>query len=100
MWVPTREFAQILIEIALSRQGKRGRTGIVIISRVPVYERGLPLHFFLDFIHQSFVVFSQIVHIYFFVKFIPKYFILRGANINGIVFFISNSTCFCWCIRK
>lgn len=72
--------------------GQVGRPDILTILSLRIHNTdNLVICLVLDFFHQHFIVFfTQIL--YYFIKFLPKYLILGGANIHSTVFLISNST--------
>ena len=64
-----------------------------MLFSLPLHEHGIFLHLF-SFLFHSFEYSFPYRSCTCFVDFIPKYFILREhANVNGIVFLMSNSTC-------
>ena len=83
--ISTKQIAKILIVIALNLHIKLGRTDILTILSLPVHEHRIFLHLFssLNFSSSKFCSFFKEICTYF-VRFIPKYFIFGGANVNGI----------------
>ena len=70
------------------------RTSLLMILSLLIHKHGLSLHLFGSLI--SFIKDLQLSsHKYYIqlIGFIPKYFIFKNANVNGIVYLISNSTC-------
>ena len=82
----------MLMEKSLNEQIKLGKTDILTILSFPIHNHGLSLHICSSLLmHLGFAVFLiEILSIL--LRFMYKYFILGGANVNGIVFLILNST--------
>ena len=84
----------ILIGIALNMYIALGSIDILNIFVLPIQEHGIFFHFFVcvffNFFHKLSVVFSVWVFISLF-RFIPRYFMVFGATVNGINSLISLS---------
>ena len=82
----------IFIDYALNLWIKLGKTDILTILNLPICEHGVSVYSVLLFLSSKSCCFSPYRFYTYVVRFIPKYFILGGANINDTVFLISHST--------
>ena len=82
----------ILMAIALSLQSGLGSMDVLVMSILPIHEHGMCFHLciFFYFFIQCPIIF-QVQYFTSLVAFIPQYFILFVAIMNGIVFLISLS---------
>ena len=78
----------------LSLQIKLVRTDILTILSLSIHEYGVSIYLILfKFFSLEFFGFGHINFGVYFVKLVPKYLCFEGANVNGIVLLILNSTC-------
>ena len=82
----------ILMAIALSLQSGLGSMDVLVMSILPIHEHGMCFHLciFFYFFIQCPIIF-QVQYFTSLVAFIPQYFILFVAIMNGTVFLISLS---------
>lgn len=94
MSMTTKNIAKILIGVAINLSINLERSDIFTIASLPIHENGVALHSLgLFLFHLSaFSNFQYVNHVHI-VNCTLKNFIFSGANVNGIVFLISVSTC-------
>lgn len=111
IWLPTLTLESVNIHkltyssfiwIVLNLYIELGRILILKLLSFAIHVQAISLHLFISsliFVIRVFYVSSYWFCTYF-VGFMPRYFIIFGGNINGIVFLISTSNCSLMAQRK